>query len=343
MPIHLTTFFYSYMLRNIPPVTRNLLFINIIIFMVQLVLQQRVGNGSDILVQTFGLHFYMASDFRVWQLFTYMFLHGSWSHVLLNMFSLWMFGRIIEQTMSQKRYLIYYIVCGVCAGLCQEVWQAAEYYLTGMGGYAFVDTGYARVPMDTYLNLWNTIGASGACYGILLAFGMTFPNERIMLLIPPIPLKAKYFVVGYAAIELLSAFSSNSNIAHFAHLGGMLFGYLLIRYWRRPVRPQFTGWDDYARRQSGSRQGVMRSISSAFQRFGAAMEEGVRGIFGKKEGKRRGNMHYDNMDYDYNAQKKKEKSKEQQERIDRILDKVRRSGYDALTDEEKRTLFEDDK
>lgn len=331
------------MLKNIPPVTRNLLFINIIIFMVQLVLQQRIGNGSDILVQTFGLHFYMAPDFRIWQLLTYMFLHGSWSHVLLNMFSLWMFGRIIEQTMSQKRYLIYYLICGVGAGLCQEVWQAAEYYLTGMGNYALVDTGRGVIPVAEYLNMWNTIGASGACYGILLAFGMTFPNERIMLFFPPIPLKAKYFVVGYAAIELLSAFSSNSNVAHFAHLGGMLFGYLLIRHWRRVAnRPRFTGWDDYARqRNGGGQRGVMRSISSAFQRFGAALEEAVRSVFGKKGKKQHGNMRYDNMDYDYNARKKNEKSKERQERIDRILDKVRRSGYDSLTEEEKRTLFED--
>lgn len=331
------------MLKSIPPVTRNLLFINIIIFMVQLVLQQRVGNGADILVQTFGLHFYQASDFRIWQLFTYMFLHGSWSHVLLNMFSLWMFGRIIEQTMSQKRYLIYYLVCGVGAGLCQEVWQAAEYYLADYSSYTAVNAGGILIPMEEYLNMWNTIGASGACYGVLLAFGMTFPNERIMLLFPPIPLKAKYFVVGYAAIELFSAFSSNSNIAHFAHLGGMLFGYLLIRHWRRVAsRPRFTDWDDYARQQAnGGQEGVMRRISSAFQRFGAALEDAVRGIFGKNGKKKRGNMHYDNIDHDYNAQKKKEKSKEQQERIDRILDKVRRSGYDSLTEEEKRTLFED--
>ena len=229
------------------------------------------------------------------------------------------------------------------AGLCQEVWQAAEYYLTGMGNYALVDTGRGVIPVAEYLNMWNTIGASGACYGILLAFGMTFPNERIMLLFPPIPLKAKYFVVGYAAIELLSAFSSNSNVAHFAHLGGMLFGYLLIRHWRRvATRPRFTDWDDYARqRNGGGQQGVMRSISSAFQRFGAALEEAVRSVFGKKKKKQRGHMHYDNMDYDYNARKKNEKSRERQERIDRILDKVRRSGYDSLTEEEKRTLFED--
>ncbi len=329
------------MLKNIPPVTRNLLFINIIIFMVQLVLQQRAGN--DILVQTFGLHFYLAEDFRIWQLFTYMFLHGSWSHVLLNMFSLWMFGRIIEQSMSQKRFILYYFVCGVGAGLCQELWQTADYLLNGMSQYDYVNISGMLRPMADYLNLWTTIGASGACYGILLAFGMLYPNERIMLLFPPIPLKAKYFVIGYAVIELLSTFSSDSNIAHFAHLGGMLFGFLLLRHWIREARrPRFTGWDDYARQNSQHSVGVMQRISNAFQNFGAALEEGVRHLgtalgIGKK--KHRKDTHYNNQDYEYNAKKQQEKNRKQQERINQILDKVRRSGYDSLTEEEKRELF----
>ena len=339
------------MLKQIPPVTRNLLFINIIIFMVQQVLNQRVGTGlgGDVLTDAFGLHFYLASDFHIWQLFTYMFLHGSWDHVLLNMFSLWMFRRIIEQTMTQKKFLIYYLVCGVGAGLCQELWQTGEFFYNGLATY------YGDPALGEALNTWQTIGASGATYGILLAFGMTFPEERIMLLIPPIPMKAKYFVVGFAAIELLSAFASNGNVAHFAHLGGMLFGFLLIRHWRRQMRGnRFTNWNDYARRQPdgsyGSKgRGTMQTISAWFQNLGATLEKGFRSFFGlfKSSGKKGEgyNRPYRNPDHEYNAQHKAQQkmTKEQQERIDRILDKVRRSGYDSLTEEEKRDLFNNNK
>ena len=286
------------MLKNIPPITRNLLFINIIVFMVQLVIQQRT---NDVLTEIFGLHFFLASDFRIWQLLTYMFLHGSWSHVLLNMFSLWMFGRIIEGTMGQRRFLIYYLITGVGAGLCQELWQFGEYYLSGMHHYTMVNTGMELLPMDAFLNQWVTIGASGACYGVLLAFGMTFPNERIMLLFPPIPMKAKYFVVVYALIEASSAFASNGQ---------------------------------------GSTSGnILQRIRDAFGRWGAGVENALRGWFGANDKGRneRRNMHthYTNPDHDYNARKR-----EQQARIDAILDKVRRSGYASLTEEEKRLLFD---
>lgn len=339
------------MLKQIPPVTRNLLFINIIIFMVQQVLNQRVGTGlnGDVLTDVFGLHFYMADDFGIWQLFTYMFLHGSWDHVLLNMFSLWMFGRIIEQTMGSKNFLIYYLVCGVGAGICQEFWQTGEFFY--FGGAA--DLG--KPGLGAYLNSWQTIGASGAVYGILLAFGMTFPEERIMLLIPPIPMKAKYFVVGFAAIELLSAFTTNGNVAHIAHLGGMLFGFLLIRHWRRQMRGnRFTNWNEYARRQpdgsyGAKGRGTMQSISARFQGLGASLENTFRSFIGLfKSNKKKGEGYdrpYRNPDHEYNAQRKaqQKQSKEQQERIDRILDKVRRSGYDSLTEEEKRELFNNNK
>lgn len=334
-------------MKNIPPVTRNLLFINVIIFMLQQVLNNRLGVGpnDDFLSGIFGLHFYMADDFGVWQFLTYMFLHGSWDHVLLNMFSLWMFGRIIEQTMGQKRFLIYYLVCGVVAGICQELWQTGEFFYNGLAPY-IGDPGLGMA-----LNTWQTIGASGAVYGILLAFGMTFPNERIILLFPPIPMKAKYFVVGFAAIELLSAFYTNGNVAHFAHLGGMLGGYLLIRHWHGQERrgPHFTNWDEYARRQpdgsyGAKNQGIMQRISGWFQNLGASIENVFRSFIGLFKGSKKNdgyNRGYSNPDHEYNARRNAEQrhSKEQQERIDRILDKVRRSGYDSLTEDEKRDLF----
>ena len=334
-------------LSSIPPVTRNLLFINIILFMVQQLVAQR---GGDVLTDLFGLHFFLAPDFHLWQVVTYMFLHGSWSHVLLNMFSLWMFGRIIEQTMGQRRFIIYYFLCGVGAALCQELWQLGQYYLEGLNHYAIVTDGVTSLPMGTFLNTWVTIGASGACYGVLLAFGMTFPDERIMLLFPPIPMKAKYFVIGYALIEVFSAFYSNGNIAHFAHLGGMFFGWLYFRNWRRQIaaaqrRPHY---DPYTRTyytgsaDSTAGDGVLQRIRRAFQRFGAAVEGAFRQLFSRsnrgggasRTSSSAASSAARETDREYNLRRRKE-----QERIDEILDKVRRSGYASLTEEEKKDLF----
>lgn len=314
------------MFKQMPPVTKNLLVINCIVYLAQLVAEQR---GID-LPGMLGLHFAAAGDFHAWQLVSYMFLHGGFTHLFFNMFSLWMFGRIIEGTMGSRRFLLYYFVCGIGAGVCQEIWQAGEFYLTGMHEYGFVTApGHLPVPMSEYLNRWTTIGASGACYGILLAFGMTFPNERIMLLIPPIPMKAKYFVVGYAAIELFSAFTLNGNIAHFAHLGGMLFGLLLILYWRKNNRRRsrrFESWETWTPRRSRTWRERLNDLWDRRNRRRTKMSI-RRG--GRQPFKDRG------ADYEYN-----ERHKRQQERVDEILDKIRRSGYDNLTDEEKRILFE---
>ena len=217
------------MFRNIPTVTKNLLLINIIAFLATLVL------GSQFDLKEFGkLHFFLASDFHLYQLITYQFLHADFAHIFFNMFALWMFGCVIERVWGPQRYLIYYLVCGVGAGFCQELVQYITYVSEGLANYQTVDIGRDVISMKSYLNLWGTIGASGAVYGILLAFGMTFPNERIFIFPLPVPIKAKWFVCIYAAIELFSAYSSSGdNVAHVAHLGGMLFGLLLILYWRR--------------------------------------------------------------------------------------------------------------
>lgn len=330
-------------MRNIPPITRNLLIINCIVYMLQLVCEQRGFDLSQIL----GLHYLMADNFYLWQFVTYMFLHGSLTHLFFNMFSLWMFGRIIEQTMTARRFLIYYFVCGIGAAVCQELWQTGEYLYYGL------DT----IPSDGLINIgngllmtkgqfldmpgWITIGASGACYGILLAFGMTFPEERIMLMIPPIPMKAKYFVIGYAAIELFSAFYTNGSIAHFAHLGGMLFGFLAIRRWRRMSRRnRFGGWHTYeAPRQNITlMQRIRRWVEGL---FAARRPEVIKG--GRYDKSEKSNTSYDNPqepavdtnpDHQYNARRT---AYEQQ--LDAILDKIRRSGYDGLTKEEKEFLF----
>lgn len=213
-----------------PTVTKNLLIINVLVFLASYVLK---GYGVD-LNNMFGLHFILASDFRIYQLVTYMFLHGGFEHLFFNMFAVWMFGRILEQVWGPKRFLFYYLVCGVGAGLCQELMQYID-YVVELAPYARVDMGGGFiVSMGEYLNYMNTVGASGAVYGILLAFGMLFPNEQMFIFPLPVPIKAKYFVVGYAVIELvLGLTNQGGNIAHFAHLGGMLFGFLLIMYWRK--------------------------------------------------------------------------------------------------------------
>ena len=205
--------------------TKNLLVINILAFLASWVLQR---SGVD-LNALLGLHFFKASDFHFYQFFTYMFLHGGFTHILFNMFALWMFGSVIERVWGPKKFLFYYIVCGVGAGIVQEMAQYGSYLYQGLADYQYVSMGGARISMDSYINLWTTIGASGAVYGILLAFGMIFPNERMFIIPFPFPIKAKWLIVGYIAIELFSAMSGpGDGVAHMAHLGGMLFGYLLI-------------------------------------------------------------------------------------------------------------------
>ena len=217
-------------MNNLPTVTKNLLIINVLCFCGAYVAKVRFGlNLNDIL----GLHFFMASDFKPFQLITYMFMHADLYHIFFNMFAVWMFGRTLEHVFGPKRFLIYYMVCGIGAGLVQEVVQYAEYAFH-LSNYDGVNTGMEVIPMAEYLNLMTTVGASGAVYGILLAFGVLFPNTPMFVFPIPFPIKAKFFVIGYAAIELVSGLgSSNDGIAHFAHLGGMIFGFFLLMYWRK--------------------------------------------------------------------------------------------------------------
>ena len=214
---------------SIPVVTKNLIIINFLCWLASLVLPK---FGID-LIQWFGLHFPTASDFHFYQLFTYMFLHApnSLEHVFFNMFAVFMFGRVLENVWGKQRFLLFFIVTGVGAAMIQEiVW----FYLL------YADAKSLGIPLQELLahpgiNNLITIGASGAVFGILLAFGMLFPNTSLFLLFLPIPIKAKYFVAIYGVIELFLGVAnfSGDNVAHFAHLGGMLFGYVMIRYWKK--------------------------------------------------------------------------------------------------------------
>jgi len=154
------------------------------------------------------------SPFAFWQILTYGFLHGNVMHIAFNMFALWMFGRELEWLMGSQRFLIYFLVCVVGAAMVQLL-------VAGFQG-----------------GLYPTVGASGGVFGILLAYGLTFPNRIVMLLFPPIPMKAKYFVIMLGLFELFIGFSGvNNGVANFAHLGGMLFGFLLIKHWGKRRRP----------------------------------------------------------------------------------------------------------
>ncbi len=217
-------------MRELPVVTKNLLAINIILFFAKIVAER---YGID-LNNWLGLHLFLADDFRPIQLVTYMFMHGDFTHILFNMFALWMFGRVLENVWGAKRFLIYYFVAGIGAGIIQEAVQYI-YYSTELSVYQYVILNGIKVPMAEYLNLWTTVGASGAVYALLLAFAMTFPNERLFVFPIPMPIKAKYFVIFYGLLELFMGMSPRvgDNVAHFAHLGGMLFGFILIIYWRK--------------------------------------------------------------------------------------------------------------
>ena len=219
-------------MNNLPPVTKNLLIINILCFFGYQVAKKYGIDLNDM----FGLHFFLASDFNLAQLVTYMFMHANFQHIFFNMFAVWMFGRTLEHVLGSKRFLTYYMVCGIGAGLVQELVQYIQYAME-LSHYDSVNTGLSIIPMAEFLNMMTTVGASGAVYGILLAFGMLFPETKMFVFPLPFPIKAKFFVIGYAVIELFSGFGSpGDGIAHFAHLGGMIFGFLLIMYWRKKNR-----------------------------------------------------------------------------------------------------------
>ena len=217
-------------MNQITTVVKNLLAINVLMFLATIVAEKYGIRLADYL----GLHFFLADDFHPYQLVTYMFMHGGFTHLFFNMFSLYMFGGLIERVMGSKRFLIYYFVTGVGAAFIQELVQFG-YYEIYLLSYDYVRTALGVIPMADFLNMWNTVGASGAVYGLLLAFAMMFPNERMFVIPIPFPIKAKYYVMIFIVIEFLLGVSNNTsdNVAHFAHLGGALFGFLMILWWRK--------------------------------------------------------------------------------------------------------------
>ena len=235
---------------SIPIVVKNILIVNVLFFLATLSVGRTFGiDLSDIL----GLHYFSAEHFKPYQLITYMFMHGGFGHIFFNMFAVWMFGRVLEDLWGPKRFLMYYFVTGIGAALIQ---LAVTYYQISHLEYSMVAGNINMVyadglkaleegknfidPQMGKLNLLintPTIGASGAVFGILLAFGMIYPNTMLYVYFA-IPIKAKYFVMIYGAVELYLGFanSSGDNVAHFAHLGGMIFGFFLIKYWKKKIK-----------------------------------------------------------------------------------------------------------
>ena len=238
---------------GLPAVVKNIIMINILMLLLYYAINSVFGyNLNEIL----GLYFPKSESFKPLQILTHMFMHANFWHLFFNMYALYIFGQVLENVWGPKRFLIYYLVCGLGAALVHESVIAFEYNgiinkLSPENIQNVIDYGaeylkkgqvFTDPSMQNLQLLLNTptVGASGAVFGILLAFGVLFPNTQLMLLIPPIPIRAKYFVMIYGGIELYLAFTQpGSNIAHAAHLGGMLFGYLLIRYWRKTTKTLF--------------------------------------------------------------------------------------------------------
>lgn len=267
--------------KVLPTVVKNLLIINVLVFLATMVLERK----GIYLEEYLSLYFFKSEKFHVYQYFTYMFMHANVSHLFFNMFALWMFGYILENYWGSKRFFMFYIICGLGAAFVHTLVTGFGYYgsLSAINVYAqnpdpdaFVNllrqkfSGFYRTDvLNDFVETWKsadamsardfavqsvniahdvlqsttgipTVGASGAIYGVLLAFGMMFPNQRIYLYFL-VPIKAKWFVILYIALELFEGiFATGDGVAHFAHLGGMIFGYFLIRYWRKR---EFSRWD----------------------------------------------------------------------------------------------------
>ncbi len=208
-------------LSNVPPVTKNLIIINVLIFVATVI-------NENFMIGTFGLFYPTSPYFRWWQVITHMFMHGGFWHILFNMYTLFIFGVVVERIIGSKKFLLFYFVCGLGAAALQMGTQYLEVQ-------AFMNSD-SQTALQSLIDLKRTptVGASGAIYGVLIGYAMLFPQSKMTLLFPPVTLSAKWMVIVFAVIELFTGVVGFADgVAHFAHLGGMLIGWLLIRFWRR--------------------------------------------------------------------------------------------------------------
>ena len=224
-------------LANMPPVVKNLLIINVICFLPYLIFN---GAITENIYNQFSAHYFDSPLFKPWQPITYMFLHGGWAHIIFNMFALYSFGTIVEQVMGSKRFFNFYFICGLGGIALQMLVQGYEVYsITGHITLASPELeasylqygGNAQKLFDVYHG--SMVGASGAIFGLLIAFGMLYPNAELMIMFIPVPVKAKYIIPVYIVVELVLGVGqfAGDNVGHFAHLGGALIGFILIKVW----------------------------------------------------------------------------------------------------------------
>lgn len=204
--------------------TRNLIILNIIVFIATLI-------NRDFMTAEFALFYPTSRYFHWWQVLTHMFMHGGFWHILFNMYTLWLFGSVVENIIGSKKFLLFYFICGLGAAglhLGVEFLQMQSF----MEGAALGNN--VALQNIAVIKLTPTVGASGAIYGVLIGYAMLFPASKMTLLFPPVTLSAKWMVIVFAAIELLTGVTGTvAGVAHFAHLGGMLIGWLMIFYWRK--------------------------------------------------------------------------------------------------------------
>ena len=266
---------------GVTPVVKTLLIINVVMWVLAIVSAKQFNIDLD---RIFGLHLPQSPDWGIWQYVTHMFMHASvssygrieFTHIFFNMFALYMFGRILESVWGSKRFLIFYLVCGIGAGVLNSVvgwfqvrglyeqyhnfvespdpyilsefakkqlgapaawvWNVIDGWINNPTSAEYIEAGkqiFNRI-IDLKVNV-TMVGASGAIFGLLVAFGMLFPNTELYIMFVPIPIKAKYFVIGYGVLELFLGMNNaaGDNVAHFAHLSGMLFGFLLVKWWNK--------------------------------------------------------------------------------------------------------------
>jgi membrane associated rhomboid family serine protease len=222
---------------NISPVVKNLLIINVLFFIGTYTL----GSVIPDVIKYLPVYYFNSPNFRLWEVITYMFMHGGFAHIFFNMFALFSFGPIVEYSMGPKKFLSFYFICGIGAIILQMLVQALEVHAI-TGGITIqhpgLDSSYLAygAKAQSLYELYNTpvVGASGAIFGLLIAFGMLFPNMELMILFIPVPIKAKYIIPVYVVLELFLGVKqfSGDSVAHFAHLGGAILGYIMVKYWR---------------------------------------------------------------------------------------------------------------
>jgi membrane associated rhomboid family serine protease len=227
---------------NLPPVVKNLIIINILCFLPSLYFSHYF-SANDPIAQLFGVYYFNSPNFRIWQVITYMFIHGGWLHIAFNMFVLFQFGPIVEYSIGSKRFFNLYFICGLGAIALQMLVQAVEVHaITGAFtlsnpstdvNYYYQFGEHGQKMYDIYNG--GMVGASGAIFGVMTAFGVLYPDMELMIMFIPVPVKAKYAIMGYIVFEIWLTVhqTQGDNVAHLAHLGGALFGFFLVKFWQK--------------------------------------------------------------------------------------------------------------